>query len=72
MPLHVSCPSCGAMYQLPDTVAGKKVRCKQCEQVFRVGGGSDTRAKYSPRSGEGISCGKAGRRGSSEDDLPLR
>jgi len=34
MPIEVFCPGCGARYRLHDSVAGKKVRCKQCEQAF--------------------------------------
>lgn len=40
MPLKVTCPSCQSNYQLADNVAGHKVRCKNCQFVFRVGGGA--------------------------------
>jgi hypothetical protein len=31
------CPSCGATLNVPDTLRGKRIRCKKCEQVFLVG-----------------------------------
>jgi predicted Zn finger-like uncharacterized protein len=36
MPIHAICPSCRAEYHLPDRQAGKKVRCKQCQDTFKV------------------------------------
>src|SRR5882672_7908695 len=36
MALKVICPSCRTSYQLADSVAGHKVRCKACQHVFRV------------------------------------
>jgi predicted Zn finger-like uncharacterized protein len=30
------CPQCGKDYRLANEVAGEKVRCKQCQQVFAV------------------------------------
>jgi predicted Zn finger-like uncharacterized protein len=36
MSLRTSCPSCRANFLLPETAAGKKVRCTQCGQVFVV------------------------------------
>jgi predicted Zn finger-like uncharacterized protein len=34
MSLETLCPNCGAVYRLVDQVAGRKVRCKACQQVF--------------------------------------
>jgi len=34
MSLSIQCPSCGAQYQVGDDTQGKRVRCKQCQQVF--------------------------------------
>jgi predicted Zn finger-like uncharacterized protein len=34
MAIHVTCPNCQTPYNLPDTQAGKKVRCKKCELPF--------------------------------------
>ncbi len=46
MPLSVNCPNCGASYLLNDSLAGKKVRCKKCQDIFAVG-----------PAGEGIPAG---------------
>ena len=34
--LDVSCPNCDKRMKVPDTAAGKKIRCKGCEHVFAV------------------------------------
>jgi predicted Zn finger-like uncharacterized protein len=34
MPLSLSCPSCQKPYNVPDTLAGKQVRCQKCSHVF--------------------------------------
>jgi hypothetical protein len=36
MPIRVQCPDCAAEYQLADTLAGKKIRCKKCEAIVPV------------------------------------
>ena len=36
MPLKVKCPSCQQTQQMPDEVAGRKVRCPVCQTPFRV------------------------------------
>src|SRR5262249_41958607 len=36
MPITCRCPGCKAPYQLAEHLAGKKVRCKKCEQTFPV------------------------------------
>jgi hypothetical protein len=36
MPITLNCPSCGRKYQLRDDLAGRKVKCKACEQQFSV------------------------------------
>jgi DNA-directed RNA polymerase subunit RPC12/RpoP len=36
MPILMPCSHCGQKYELSDTLAGKKVRCKACAQIFRV------------------------------------
>ena len=36
MPIGADCPECGHAFNLPDKLAGKKVRCTKCEAVFRV------------------------------------
>lgn len=36
MSIHVACPHCGKRLKAPDEHAGKKARCKQCQQPFRI------------------------------------
>jgi hypothetical protein len=36
MPIKTTCPHCHKAYTFADTLGGKKVRCKACEEVFRV------------------------------------
>jgi len=46
MPIVLDCPGCGKRYEIDSALAGKKSRCKQCGQVFRIpaNGGEDTDA----------------------------
>jgi hypothetical protein len=37
----VSCPNCQKAIQVPAEAAGKKIRCKACQEVFTVPGGDD-------------------------------
>jgi hypothetical protein len=36
MPISLSCPQCGKLYQLSDGLAGKKGRCKDCGTIFEI------------------------------------
>ena len=36
MPIVLDCPRCGKHYEVDDALAGKKSRCKQCGEVFRI------------------------------------
>ena len=38
MSIHQRCPKCHAEFDLPDEVAGKKIRCNQCNQIQKVSG----------------------------------
>ena len=43
MAIRITCPSCEATYTVDDSLRGKKIRCKKCEEVFAVqpsGGGA--------------------------------
>ena len=41
MPLvEVACPGCQAVLKAPDTMAGKKARCKRCNTSFLIPGGA--------------------------------
>src|SRR5207253_362093 len=37
MPVTTTCPSCQTVYNLADSLRGKKVRCKECQEPFVVG-----------------------------------
>jgi hypothetical protein len=37
MPASVTCPHCGKGSSLPESLVGKKVRCKACEETFVAG-----------------------------------
>src|SRR5262245_58845071 len=34
MPFEQTCPGCGATFELADKMAGKSLRCQECDQVF--------------------------------------
>src|SRR5262245_20421964 len=36
MPISTTCPSCSAIFRLPDELAGRKVKCQKCDQLFVV------------------------------------
>ncbi len=36
MPIDVICPKCHSKLRAPDEVVGKKVRCKKCQEKFKV------------------------------------
>jgi hypothetical protein len=36
MPLAVRCPGCRTVFEAPDRLAGKLIRCKSCREEFRV------------------------------------
>lgn len=36
MAIATTCPNCKASFRLAETLAGKKVRCQKCSQVFAV------------------------------------
>jgi predicted Zn finger-like uncharacterized protein len=36
MPITMNCPACGKPYTLADNQAGKRVRCPNCAETFRV------------------------------------
>jgi hypothetical protein len=64
MPFTIACPNCDARLQAPDTVEGKRVKCKKCGEAFvaRPADEEDDRP-----------AGKARRRAEDdEDDRPRR
>lgn len=50
MPIVLDCPGCGKRYDVDSALAGKKSRCKQCGEVFRIPavGGPEAPAPPSP------------------------
>ncbi|MGE3807706.1 MAG: hypothetical protein AB7K24_23840 [Gemmataceae bacterium] len=36
MPISFACPSCGAPYTVPDEVAGRSTKCRQCSAVMQI------------------------------------
>lgn len=36
MAIKISCPNCDRSYNLADSMAGRLIRCKDCEETFRV------------------------------------
>jgi predicted Zn finger-like uncharacterized protein len=46
MPVAMKCPSCQAQFRLADELAGKKMKCKKCQQLFVV-------PKAEPANGQG-------------------
>lgn len=36
MPIEIACPACGGRLDLPDTAAGKRVKCPHCPKVVAV------------------------------------
>src|SRR4051812_24052470 len=41
MAIMVECPNCGKQYSAPDAMAGKRVKCKGCGNVFNVAAEGD-------------------------------
>jgi hypothetical protein len=41
MPIRARCADCAAEYNLADTLAGKKIRCKKCQAVIAVPAAAD-------------------------------
>src|SRR5207253_9883860 len=36
MPISTTCPSCKAIFRLSEALAGKKVKCQKCQNLFVV------------------------------------
>jgi len=39
MTIQMTCPGCGKTLQAPDSFAGKRAKCKNCETAMTIGGG---------------------------------
>ena len=69
MPIAVSCPECGKVYQLPEESLGRKANCKSCGNAFRVQTGIEV-PQANRSVGDGVSGSKS--RISSSDTLPAQ
>jgi len=36
MPVQTRCPSCSTAFNVPESMVGKKVRCRDCKEPFEV------------------------------------
>src|SRR5262245_19372299 len=36
MPISTNCPKCAALFRLPDELAGRRVKCQRCGQIFQA------------------------------------
>ena len=79
MPIPLSCP-CGRRYQAPDELAGKAIRCRQCQKVLKVPASDpdviddmivDEPAPSPPRRASGFTASPPVRPKPSDDDLPV-
>jgi hypothetical protein len=41
MPIRTSCPSCSKAYNVPDHLAGKSIKCRDCGKVFSIARADD-------------------------------
>jgi hypothetical protein len=76
MAIKIACPHCDRNYNLADTMAGKTIRCKDCEQTFKVKESnerlmSETDARRK-RSSFGASRSSRYDEDDYEDDRPLK
>ena len=86
MSFTLTCPGCGSRRQVADDIAGKKVRCPDCQVVFRAGGADvdvvedepparrrpADRADRPRRRPDGEERSRSPRRGEDENDRPAR
>jgi hypothetical protein len=49
MPVQVGCAQCGKKYRIDDKFIGKKIRCKNCQNVMRVEGEAAGAVAAAPR-----------------------
>lgn len=53
MPLDVKCDGCGRRFRAPDKLAGKRVKCPQCQAVILVGGQGEDQPAPKPQARAG-------------------
>jgi predicted Zn finger-like uncharacterized protein len=55
MPLEVGCPSCDAKFRVPESAAGKKIRCPKCKGAIEVPASIPDAPRDGPPIGRGSS-----------------
>lgn len=58
MGIAVTCPNCKALYNLSDSLEGKKVRCKKCQEIISVQRANTASTQVPRRSADGDDPGK--------------
>jgi phage FluMu protein Com len=71
MAITLDCPSCGRSLNVPDTLAGKKVKCPQCEESVSVPAEDSEAVTQEPRSPQPAGR-RQPRRPDEDDDEDLR
>jgi hypothetical protein len=46
MAIDIECPGCRESFQVPERLAGKRIRCKTCREEFRVDDGAEPEEDY--------------------------
>ena len=57
--INTNCPTCGKSFNVPTQYAGKTIRCKECQNTFKVPAASSAARKRSVRSPQPPSRRKA-------------
>ena len=74
--IDASCPDCQASYSLPETQAGKRVRCKKCGGTFAVKASEEPvvleAAEELPEASSRLRSGPPPRRRDEDEDRPAR
>src|SRR5262245_30573282 len=72
MPFSIVCPECDARLQVPDALAGKRIKCKKCGGSFVVRRGADRDDGEEDERPTRAAAPKARRRADEEEDRPAR
>jgi len=76
MAIKLACPHCDRSYNLADTMAGKTIRCKDCEETFKVKGSNERLMSEDDarRKRSSVSASRSSRYedDDEEDDRPLK
>lgn len=74
MPFSITCPSCDSRLTVPDALAGKRVKCKKCDEPFvaRRPGGDDEEDEAPPARSKASKPAARPRREEDDEDEPPR